>query len=85
MWNLCLPCARAVSKFAQLEEEDDFSELFTVPEIVGMSEHNTLSVMPDFSKSKVVDIFKKLVSFPLRIGKKCCCFLYRYKVTVGIF
>ncbi|KAH9515482.1 Rhophilin-2 [Bulinus truncatus] len=51
---------RAVNKFTVLEEEDDFSELLTIPEIVGMSEHTTVSVMPDFSKNKVVDIFKRL-------------------------
>ncbi|CAL1532314.1 unnamed protein product [Lymnaea stagnalis] len=51
---------RAVSKFATLEEEDDFSEVLTVPEILGMSEHNSVSVAPDLSKFKGSDIFKKL-------------------------
>ncbi|XP_055891431.1 rhophilin-1-like isoform X2 [Biomphalaria glabrata] len=51
---------RAVNKFTALEDEDDFSEMIEVPELLGMSEHKTVSVMPDFSKNKVSDIFKKL-------------------------
>ncbi|XP_012941676.1 rhophilin-2 [Aplysia californica] len=51
---------RAVNKFSSLEEEDDFSELILVPEIAPRSEHKALFVLPDFSKVKVIDIFRKL-------------------------
>ncbi|XP_059171100.1 rhophilin-2-B-like [Physella acuta] len=51
---------RALNRFSALEEEDDFSEMLTVTEIVSKSEHNSLAVGLDFSKVKVVDIFKKL-------------------------
>ena len=54
--------SRALCKFSSLEEEDDFSEIITVSEILPKSEHSTVSVSPDLSKIKVKDIFWKLVS-----------------------
>ncbi|BFZ13290.1 hypothetical protein BsWGS_16328 [Bradybaena similaris] len=51
---------RAVNKFSTLEEEDDFSQLLTVPDIIAKSEHNSTPVVSDFSKVKVTDIFWKL-------------------------
>ncbi|CAG5118373.1 unnamed protein product, partial [Candidula unifasciata] len=51
---------RAVSRFSTLEEEDDFSDLLTVPDIIAKSEHNTTPVVSDLSKVKVTDIFWKL-------------------------
>lgn len=51
---------RSIEKFSGLEEEDDFTELLTVPRIVGKSEHDSGPIAPDFSKSKTSDIFWKL-------------------------
>ncbi|BFZ19639.1 hypothetical protein BsWGS_22678 [Bradybaena similaris] len=51
---------RALNRFSALEEEDDFSELMIVSEIVAQSEHNSSAALPDFSKVKVVDIFWRL-------------------------
>nr|KAG5712634.1 hypothetical protein BaRGS_029689 [Batillaria attramentaria] len=51
---------RSIEKFSGLEEEDDFTELLSVPRIVGRSEHDSTPIPPDFSKSKTNDIFWKL-------------------------
>ncbi|KAK7114719.1 rhophilin-1-like [Littorina saxatilis] len=51
---------RSVEKFSGLEEEDDFTELMTVPRIVGKSEQESAPIAPDFSKTKSTDIFWKL-------------------------
>ncbi|GFO30993.1 rhophilin-2-like protein [Plakobranchus ocellatus] len=51
---------RALSKFSALEEEDDFSDIITVSDILPQSEHSTIPVSPDLSKVKVRDIFWKL-------------------------
>lgn len=51
---------RSIEKFSGLEEEDDFTELLTVPRIVGRSELDTEPTTPDFSQSKTADIFWKL-------------------------
>ncbi|PVD20306.1 hypothetical protein C0Q70_18460 [Pomacea canaliculata] len=52
--------ARSIQKFSGLEEEDDFTQLLTAPRIFGRTEHDTVPVAPDFSKSKTTDIFWKL-------------------------
>ncbi|XP_046377278.1 rhophilin-2-B-like isoform X2 [Haliotis rufescens] len=51
---------RTLEKFEGLEEEDDFSELLTVPRIEGKAERETNPMPPEFSKVKVLDIFATL-------------------------
>lgn len=51
---------RSIEKFSGLEEEDDFTELLSVPRVIGRSEHDSGPISPDFSKSKTADIFWKL-------------------------
>ena len=52
----------ALSQFAALEEEDDFSELMEAPPIRPHSAHELSTTQPDFAKYKVDDLMRRLVS-----------------------
>ena len=52
---------RSISKFSTLEEEDDFSEIFSAPKIKHFTQQIVAPSNPDFSKVKVQEIFHKLV------------------------
>ena len=56
---------RSISKFSTLEEEDDFSEIFTAPKIKAATKQIVAPSNPDFSKVKVQELFHKLVNFCL--------------------
>lgn len=51
---------QSLSKFSVLEEEDDFTELFTPPEILPKVRDQLQPILPDFSKYKVEDLFHRL-------------------------
>lgn len=54
--------SRTLAKFAELEEEDDFTELVNVPLILAQVEHQVAPIPPELPKHKVPDIFERLVS-----------------------
>ncbi|ELU08014.1 hypothetical protein CAPTEDRAFT_93887 [Capitella teleta] len=51
---------RSLKKFSQLEDEDDFSEITTVPRIRGRSKEVICSLEPDFTSCRVTDLFHSL-------------------------
>lgn len=51
---------RSISKFSTLEEEDDFTEIFTAPKVKATTQQVVVPVTPEFSKIKVQEIFRKL-------------------------
>ncbi|CAI9735654.1 rhophilin-2-B isoform X1 [Octopus vulgaris] len=51
---------RALKKFENLEEEDDFTDLIKVPEIIPESQYNVEDIYPEFSDHSVTDLFQSL-------------------------
>ncbi|XP_064599391.1 rhophilin-2-B-like [Liolophura sinensis] len=51
---------RTLAKFAELEEEDDFTELVDVPLILAQVEHQVAPIPPELPKHKVPDVFERL-------------------------
>ncbi|XP_014783179.1 rhophilin-2-B isoform X1 [Octopus bimaculoides] len=51
---------RALKKFENLEEEDDFTDLIKVPEIIPESQYNVEDIYPEFSNHAVTDLFQSL-------------------------
>lgn len=51
---------RSISKFSTLEDEDDFSEIFTAPKIKAATQQIVAPSNPEFSKVKVQEFFQKL-------------------------
>ncbi|XP_074646648.1 rhophilin-2-B-like isoform X2 [Tubulanus polymorphus] len=51
---------RSLSKFSELEEEDDFSDLLKVPAIQGKSQQKIEPISIDLVKYKVQDLFRDL-------------------------
>ncbi|KAK3597535.1 hypothetical protein CHS0354_018134 [Potamilus streckersoni] len=51
---------RSIDKFATLEDEDDFSEIYAALKIKGHTHRLVSAIAPEFSKIKVTEIFHKL-------------------------
>jgi len=50
-----------VSQFSTLEEEDDFSEMTSAPEVKAATHQVVAPVTPEFAKVKVHEFFHRLV------------------------
>ncbi|XP_006816946.1 LOW QUALITY PROTEIN: rhophilin-2-like [Saccoglossus kowalevskii] len=51
---------RAMSRYSEIDEEDEFYDVVVVPDVQAITSQKAECVLPDFSQVKVMDIFHRL-------------------------